>query len=105
MILLNLRSETQAQLFEVMFLLVGTAAHLDTNIVVRGIAAGSCAGSSFYGPGIEYLELWQDEAWQQKGRLGTFKKWEICLFFFGLIQEEQLARHIKTDSQMIKVTN
>lgn len=103
-ILLNPRSGTQAQLFEVMFLLVGTAAHLDINIVVWGIAVGSCAGSSFYGPGIEYLELWQDEAWQQKGRLGTFRTWEICCFF-GLIQEDSLSDISKTDSQIIKVTN
>lgn len=105
-ILLNLRSGTQAQLFEVMFLLVARAAHLDNYIVVCGIAVGSCAGSSFYGPGIEYLELWQDEAWQQKGWLGMNDFQDVGdLFFLKLIQEEKLARHIKTDSHMIKVTN
>ncbi len=36
----------------------------------KPLVGASCAGSSFYGPGIEYLELWQDETWQQKGEIG-----------------------------------
>ena len=34
------------------------------------------AGSSFYGPGIEYLELWQDEAWLHPDRpAGSSRSW------------------------------
>jgi hypothetical protein len=33
----------------------------------REASTDAFAGSSFYGPGIEYLELWQDEAWPKSG--------------------------------------
>lgn len=32
----------------------------------REASTDAFAGSSFYGPGIEYLELWQDEAWPKR---------------------------------------